>query len=285
EEGNPAFGEIEKLTDALINEGVDGLYLLGSTGQGVMFDSHQRQEILEVVINVNHGRVPIMVQVGSLTTKQSRELAIHAEQSGADAVSSVGPIYFPGGAEMVLNHYREIAEATSLPFFPYQLGSASIKGDINDFIRALLDMPQVQGMKLTTTDLIQISTIHNDAGERLKLFSGADELLCHSALCGAIGAIGSFYNFWFKECAHVRQSFVEGDFELARDFMLEFQRSIFEVLPNAWTFFREAVKYKFQVDIGPAIRPIGNHNKPWQASDVEHIMRRLEDAARMKIEM
>ena len=283
EQGSPAFGEIEKLTDALINDGVDGLYLLGSTGQGVMFDEEQRREILEVILNVNAGRVPIMVQVGSLTTRKSMELAIHAENAGADAVSSVGPIYFPGGAEMVLTHYRDIAESTNLPFFPYQLGSASIKGDINDFVRALLDMPQVQGMKLTTTDLIQISTIHNFAGDRLKLFSGADELLCHSALCGTIGAIGSFYNFWYKECAHVRQTFIDGDFTLARDFMLEFQRSIFEVLPHAWTFFRAAVKLKYQVDIGPSIRPIGNHNQEWGIDQVERIMDRLEAAARVKI--
>ena len=285
EEGNPAYGEIEKLTEGLINDGVDGLYLLGSTGQGVMFDTDQRQEILEVVLRVNAGRVPIMVQVGSLTTRQSRALAIHAEKAGADAISSVGPIYFQGGAEMVLTHYRDIAEATGLPFFPYQLGSTSIKGDINDFVRALLDMPQVQGMKLTTTDMIQISTIHNYAGDRLKLFSGADELLCQSALSGTIGAIGSFYNFWFKECAHVRNAFIEGDFILARDFMLEFQRSIFEVLPNAWTFFRAAVKLKYQADIGPAVRPVGNHNKEWDEKEVRKIMDRVERTANIEMKI
>lgn len=283
EEGEPAFEEIEKLTDALIKDGVDGLYLLGSTGQGVVFNEDQRRSILEAVLNVNEGRVPVMVQVGSMTTRKSRELAIHAEKAGADAISSVGPIYFPGGAEMVLTHYRDIAESTDLPFFPYQLGSSSIKGDINDFVQALVDMPQVKGMKLTTTDLIQISTTHNFAGDRLKLFSGADELLCHSALCGTVGAIGSFYNFWFKESAFVWQSFVEGDFELARDFMLEFQRTIFEILPNAWTFFRAAVKLKYQVDIGPAVKPVGNHHREWDIEEVRKIMDRMKDAAFIKM--
>lgn len=285
EEGDPNFEQIENLVDALINDGIDGLYLLGSTGQGVMFTEDQRSEILEVVLNVNDGRIPVMVQVGSLTTRKSRKLAIHAEKAGADAISSVGPIYFPGGAEMVLTHYKDIAEATDLPFFPYQLGSASIKGDINDFTKALLDMPQVEGMKLTTTDLLQISAIHNFAGNRLHLFSGADELLCHSALCGTIGAIGSFYNFWYKECAHVRNAFMEGDFVLARDFMLEFQRTIFEVLPNAWTFFRAAVQLKYQVDIGPTIRPVGNHNQDWAVRDVQRIMNRLEKAAQLNVKV
>ncbi|MBY5956949.1 dihydrodipicolinate synthase family protein [Membranicola marinus] len=284
-EGNPAFGELEKITDCLIRDGVDGLYLLGSTGQGVLFKEAQRKKILEVVQDVNAERVPIMVQVGSMTTRDSKALACHAENAGADAISSVGPVYFPGGADMVLTHYRDIAQTTQLPFFPYQLGSTSIKGDINDFIRALLDMPQVQGMKLTTTDLIQISTIHNYAGDRLKLFSGADELLCHSSLCGTVGAIGSFYNFWYKECAHVRNTFINGDFELAKDFMLEFQRTIFEVLPNVWTFFRAAMKLKYQVDIGPAVRPVGNNNQKWEVGEVQQIMDRIEEVAKVKAEV
>ena len=260
---------------------VGGLYLLGSTGQGVLFKEPQRKKILEVVLDVNDGRLPVMVQVGSMTTRESIALALHAEKSGADAVSSVGPVYFSGAAEMVLTHYREIAETTQLPFFPYQFGNDSIKGDINDFIKALVEIPQVQGMKLTTTDLIQISTIHNYAGDRLSLFSGADELLCHSALCGTVGAIGSFYNFWYDECANARKEFMGGNFELGRDFMLEFQRTIFELLPNAWTFFRSAMEYKYQVDIGPAVRPVGNHHKEWNITEVQRIMERIEKAAQV----
>src|SRR5690606_22527641 len=114
EQGQPVLEEMEKLTDVLIREGADGLYLLGSTGQGVMFSDPQRREIVEVVLGVAAGRAPVMVQVGSMTTRQSCELAIHAEKAGADAISSVGPIYFPGGAEMVLTHYRDIAASTDL---------------------------------------------------------------------------------------------------------------------------------------------------------------------------
>lgn len=283
DQGNPAFSELEKLVDALVKDGVKGLYILGSTGQGVLFTEDQRKEVAEVVLDINAGRVPVMVQVGSMTTQNSRALAMHAEKAGADAISSVGPVYFSGGADMVLTHYQDIAESTNLPFFPYQLGSSSIKGDINDFVSALIDMPQVQGMKLTTTDLIQISTIHNFVGDRLKLFSGADELLCHSALCGTIGAIGSFYNFWYRECAHVRDSFMNGDFELAKDFMLTFQRIIFEVLPNAWTFFQSAMQIKYGVDIGLAVRPVGNNHQQWDVSEVQRIMGDMEEVAQLEM--
>lgn len=282
ENGDPSLGELEKLVDVLVKEKVDGLYILGSTGQGILFKEEQRKEIAKVVMETVAGKVPVMVQVGSLTTKESVALAEHAAKIGAQAVSSVGPIYFQGNAEMVLEHYREIARSTDLPFFPYQLGNNSIKGDIIDFISHLMDIPQVEGMKLTTTDLLTISTIHNFAGDRLKLFSGADELLCHSTLCGTVGAIGTTYNFWYKECAHVRQSFIQGDFELAKSFMLEFQRIIFKLLPNGWTFFRAAMQLKHQVDIGPAVRPVGNHNTNWDIREVERLMNELEMAATQK---
>lgn len=282
DQGDPAMGELEKLVDALINDGVKGLYILGSTGQGVLFTEDQRKEVATNVLKVNSGRVPVMVQVGSMTTDTSRALAVHAEKAGASAISSVGPVYYSGGANMVLTHYKDIAESTSLPFFPYQLGSTSIQGDINDFVRALVDMPQVHGMKLTTTDLIQISTIHNLVGDRLKLFSGADELLCHSALCGTIGAIGSFYNFWYRESAYVYDAFMNGNFELGKDFMLTFQRIIFEVLPNAWTFFESAMKIKYGVNIGPAVRPIGNTNKSWDIAEVQRIMDEMEQVAQLQ---
>ncbi|WP_236970780.1 dihydrodipicolinate synthase family protein [Membranihabitans marinus] len=279
ESGNPSLKEVEKLTDKLVTEGVPGLYILGSTGQGVLFSQAQREEVANVVLQTVAKRIPVMVQVGSMTSTESSALAKHAQKAGASAVSSVGPIYFGGGADMVLEHYRQIAESTDLPFFPYQLGNNSIQGNLESFIDELMKMPQVAGMKLTTTDLLTISAVHNHAGERLRLFSGADELLCHSTLCGTVGAIGSMYNFWWKECNYVRNAFMDGDFELGRSFMLEFQRLIFQFLPNVWTFFRQAMQHIYQIDIGPAVRPVGNTNKIWSEAELHRVLDQFQAAA------
>src|SRR5690606_10569005 len=94
--GAPAMDQVEKLVELLIGQGLDGLYILGSTGQGVLFTEEQRKAVAEVVTRVNSDRVPIMVQVGSMTTAESVRLAEHAESCGASAISSVGPIYFSG---------------------------------------------------------------------------------------------------------------------------------------------------------------------------------------------
>lgn len=271
----PNFDQLEKLCDTLVRENVDGLYVLGSTGQGILFSDEDRKQVLETVIATVNARIPVMVQVGTLATRDACKLAEHAATVGASAVSSVGPIYFGGGAKMAIQHYSEIAKAGQLPFFPYQLGNNSIPGNFEDFIASVLEIPFIEGMKLTTGNMLEISRIHNIAGDKLKLFSGADELICQAALSGTVGAIGTFYNLWGAECKHVLNSFKSGDFELARRFMLEFQRIIEYVLPNIWTFLRVAMKQKYQIDIGDTVAPLAKGQADWNEAEVAKILDQL----------
>lgn len=276
--GVPAINELEKLVALLMAQEQDGLYILGSTGQGVLFTEAQRKLVTEKVTELVAGRLPVMVQVGALTTAESVRLAKHARDCGANAISSVGPIYFSGNTTSALFHYSEIAGATELPFFPYQLGNNTM-GDIPQFIDRLLEIPNVAGMKLTTGQLMEISAIHLHAGNRLKLFSGADELMCHASLCGTVGAIGSFYNLWGVACKRVLESFRNGDYELAKNFMLEFQRTILYVLPNIWSFFRKAMQLKYDIEIGATKAPLGVQQRIWSDGEVMEISDRIESLA------
>ena len=275
-DGQPNFDELGRLTELLINQNLDGLYILGSTGQGVLFTEEQRKKVTAAVSEAVNGRVPVIVQVGALTTDESVRLAKHAQTCRVDGISSVGPIYFPGPAAMALEHYRRIAIATDLPFFPYQLGDNSIPGDTISFINKLFEIPNVAGMKLTTNLLLEISLIHNHAGDRLKLFSGSDELLCHASLCGTVGAIGTFYNLWGVPCKQILTAFKNGEYELAKEFMLEFQKIIQLVIADVWTFLRKAMLLKHGIDIGPTKAPLGNTHKEWDEQKVIEIMGSLE---------
>lgn len=274
--GEPNYEEIEKLVEIFISQQLDGLYILGSTGQGLLFTEEQRKKATEVVSKISAGRIPVIVHVGSLTTAESIRLAQHAEQCGVDGISSVPPIYYTGNADTAIEHYSRIAESTSLPFFPYQLGDNSIPGDVHAFIERLLKIPNITGMKLTTNQLLNISSVHNQAGDKLKLFSGSDELFCHATLCGTVGAIGTFYNIWGVECKYVMSEFVNGNYKLGKEFMLAFQEVIQLVLPNAWTFIRKAMLLKYNIDIGATKGPLGNAQKEWQDDQVKEILKKIE---------
>lgn len=273
--GEPAIRELEKLTQLLIEQNIDGLYILGTTGQGVLFSEQQRKTVTEVVCKTNSGRIPIIAQVGALSTEESIRLAKHAESCRVSGISSVGPIYFPSNASMALEHYYRIAVSTDIPFFPYQLGTNSIPGDTITFIKKLMNIPNVMGMKLTTSELLEISAIHNFAGDDLKLFSGTDELFCHASLCGTIGAIGSTYNVWGAECKYILSAFRNGNYSLSKKYMLGYQKVIQSILPNLWTFYRSAMKLKFGIDIGKAKSPVGNTHTDWRDADVEAILEKV----------
>ncbi len=283
--GEPAFDQLEKLVELFIYQGLDGLYVLGSTGQGVLFTEEQRKSVTKVVSEVAANRIPIIVQVGALTTEESIRLAKHAKGCGVDGISSVGPIYFNGSANMALEHYKSIAGATDLPFFPYQLGDNSIPGETISFIKKLLEIPNVAGMKLTTNQLLEISSIHNYAGDRLKLFSGSDELFCHASLCGTVGAIGTSYNLWGISCKQILTEFTNGNYETTKEFMLTFQKVIQLILPNIWTFFRKAMLLKYDLDIGKSKAPLGNTNTEWKDNEVLNIIEEVESIANSVIKL
>jgi N-acetylneuraminate lyase len=264
---------LEKLIELLIAQKVDGLYLLGSTGQGFLFSEKQRKRIAEVSLEIINKRLPVIVQVGALNTDESVRLARHAAQCGADGISSVGPIYYASSASMAVEHYRKIATSTELPFFPYQIGSAIMNYEV---IERLRQIPNIRGMKLTTSNLVDISNIHNRVDHAWKLFSGADELLCHAALCGTSGAIGTSYNLIGRTCKDIRLRFLKGDVQLGIEFMLCLQRVIEQVLPVVWSFFRRAMLLIHHIDIGRPKPPLLFPDLPWTDEEVVAMVEEME---------
>jgi N-acetylneuraminate lyase len=274
--------QIEKIVDLFVRQGLDGLYVLGSTGQWPLLSVEQPRAAAERIVKAAAGRMPVMVHVGAVATDDAVSLAKHAAKIGASAVSAVTPIYYPAGPDVVFEHYRRIGAAGELPLFIYHLSLVNqITLDPRDYAERVLALPHIGGMKITDYNLYHFGLIHKHAGDRLKLFSGADELMCHAALSGAVGAIGTFYNLWGPACQAARNRFVAGEFESTRRFMLVFQSAIDEVLRSGsvWTFLRAAMRLKYDIDIGPPRPPLGVLDKPWKTADVERIIQMVDAVA------
>lgn len=276
QDGAPEFTELEKIVQVCVDQRLDGLYILGSTGQGVLFNEKQRIAVTRKVTEIAGNRIPVIAQVGALNTRESVRLAQAAQEAGVYGISTVAPIYYQGGVNNALAHYRAISSSIDIPFFPYHVGNQSIfGGDARYYIDQILTLPNIEGMKLTTQNLYEISLMHILAGDDLRLFSGADELFCQGTLCGTVGAIGSFFNLWGEECKYVRRAFMAGNFELGSRFMLTFQEIINFVLPNIWTFFQKAMIMKHGVDIGIPNPPLGLGNSEWKEEDIQEILDRI----------
>jgi N-acetylneuraminate lyase len=273
-DGRPDFAACEQLVDVFARQSLDGIYLLGSTGGWPLFHIEERMALAECVVRAAASRLPVMVHVGATTTADAVALAKHAARIGAAAISAVKPIYYECSTDTLFEHYRRIASATELPFFAYHLSAVSqAKFNPRDYVSRLLSLPNIAGMKLTDHDLFPFGLVRGFAGDRLNLLSGADEVMCQAVLAGADGAIGTFYNVWGESCRAARQAVASGDALVGREFMLRFQRAIFEVQERGtWTFLRAAILRKYHIDVGLPRPPLGVSDQPWPDAEVDRII-------------
>lgn len=190
---NENFDEkrMRNLTNWLIDKKVNGFYLTGSTGEGFLMTPEERKRCVEVVIDEVKGRVPVIVHVGAISTKISIDLAKHAQDHGADAISSVPPFYWKFSENHIFNFYKDISESTNLPMIIYNVPLAGLFGF--DFIKRLATIKNVCGVKYTAYTHQDIYKCKEQIGEDFMVYSGADEMAVSGILNGADGIIGSFY--------------------------------------------------------------------------------------------
>ena len=280
-DGKAALDVVERLVDLFAKQGLDGLYVTGSTGQWPLLTVDERQAVVERCVKASAGRIPIMAHVGAVATDDAVTLAKHAAKVGADAVSTVAPIYYPHSADVVFEHYRRIGAASDLPLFVYHIELAQkLSVGAKEYTDRILALPNIAGMKITSGDLYLFGLIHSHAGDRLQLFSGADEVMCQAVLSGSIGAIGTFYNVYGPACRRAREAMVAGQVDKAGSFMLKFLQVIASVFASGsiWSFFRAAMRLKYGIDIGMPRAPLGILDKPWDEAEVAKLVAMVDEA-------
>lgn len=282
DDGRVNLSGIDGVVEALVAQGLDGIYLLGATGQGLALNMEERKRVAERTFQVVKGRLPVIVHVGCIATADAEELARHAAGCGAAGVSAVPPVYFPAAADAEFAHYRRIGAAGGIPFFPYVntvlAGAMSLPPAA--YIQRLLELPHIAGAKVTSHDLYLFGLLNHHAQGRLALYSGADELVCQAALSGAHGAIGSTYNLFGRECRRGRQACLDGRFEEARRFMSVFQAMVEEILAGGgfYNFLRTGMRARHGVEIGPGRTPASATGKAWGEADAKRLIARVEEA-------
>jgi N-acetylneuraminate lyase len=187
-----AFHEaaFEKLLERVYRAEIDGVYVCGSTGEGMLQPIEQRKRVTEAAVRCSPRGKSVIVHTGAHRTSDAVELTRHAAQAGAAAVSSLPPT----GAfsfDEVRSYYRTLAEASELPFLVYYFPAVSPAIASMAQILELCALPNVIGLKFTDHDFYKLSLVRN-AGK--VAFSGYDEVLAAGLLMGASGGIGTFYN-------------------------------------------------------------------------------------------
>ena len=173
----------------LLSYNIGGLYVTGSTGETWLMTAEERMRQVEITMEEVGDKVPVVVHVGAMST---REAIKHAESCGAAGVSSVPPFYFKYNPDQIFNYYKDVAEATSLPMIVYNIPLAGMM-TVDQIIR-LSTIENVKGVKYTGTALFEVMQIKDGCKPGFLVYGGCDELGSSNISIGVDGVIGSFYN-------------------------------------------------------------------------------------------
>lgn len=207
---------LRRLVRFNISQGIDGLYVGGSTGEAFVQSGAEREEVLEIVAEEAKGKITLIAHVGCVSTAESQQLAVAARRYGFDAVSAVTPFYYPFSFDEHCDHYRAIIDsAEGLPMVVYNIPALSGVKLTLEQISTLVTLPGVGALKQTSGDLFQMEQIRR-AHPALVLYNGYDEIFASGLLAGADGGIGSTYNIMGWRYMNIVKALKEGDIATAQ---------------------------------------------------------------------
>lgn len=219
EDGSVNLEIIPAIVDKMINDGLSGVFICGTNGEGPNLTIQERMDIAEAYVKAANKRILVLVHVGHSSIAECRRLASHAEKIGADAISSVAAFYFkPSGVKNLVESMAEIASAApNTPFYYYNIPTLTgVAMDMVDFLeQAEKAIPTLAGIKYTASTLHEYQACLNYKNGKFDILFGYDEMLLPALAVGAKGAIGSTYTFAAPLYLKVMQLYNEGRAEEA----------------------------------------------------------------------
>ena len=254
-------GEIDeektkKFIQHLINEGVHGIFVAGSTGESSLMNMEQRKKIIDVGVEVCKGKVPLFAGTGHNSTKIAIELSKYAQGAGADAVIVSLPHYPKPSQEAIYKHYKTIAKEIDIPLFVYSWpGQYGV--DIEpETVARLAREGYIQGIKDSHFDIDHTAEIVRLTEGKITVWQGFETKILPALCLGADGSVCSIGNIIPKECVQIYNLFKEGRIEEAR----EKQLSIFGLANVLFSSrhdmqpLKEGIKM-LGYDVGDALMP------------------------------
>lgn len=257
------YSMIKKYADKLKKDGLKGVFVCGTTGEGMLMTNDERKTITENWIDEQTDDFKVIVHVGTTSAKQSKELASHAQKAGAYATGTMGPMFLkPGNIEQLIEFCEEVASgAPDLPFYYYHIPSVSgIDLSMPEFLKqAAKRIPNLTGIKFTHNNFMEMQQCLQLDGGKWDILHGYDEMLLAGLAFGAKGAVGSTYNFMAPLYNKIIIDFENGNIEAAR----KNQKKSIEILEILLKYNGPIVAGKtfmqaVGVDCGPCRLPLKN---------------------------
>lgn len=211
------------VAETLADRGVQGLYVAGTTGEGLLMDLDERKKLLEEVIRAVGKKLNVVAQVGCLDTRSTIELARHACAAGAKAVGVVAPGFYAYDDESLKRHYVTVANAVKgCPVLLYDIPSCARNNLSPEFVLELAhSVENIVGMKESHKDIVNFARIAAGMPKGFALINGADEYTYQAYLTGATGSVSSTANVVPEYFRGIYDNIRRGDIKKAWAFQLK----------------------------------------------------------------
>lgn len=262
-DGSMNLDLVDQQAHVLQAQGVLGVFIAGSTGEGVSLTTQERMALAERWSgSVAQNGLKFVVHVGHTSSAEAAQLAAHAAQHGADAVSAMAPFYFkPGSARALVDWLKPVAAACpETPFYFYDIPvMTGVRLNLLEFVElACLEIPNFNGIKYTSDDLVQLQDLLHFENGRLDILYGTDEALLAALALGVRGGVGSSYNFAAGLYLRIINAFENGQFEIARQLQLQSVHLISAVARHGYLPSAKRLMGLLGCDCGPVRPPLVN---------------------------
>ncbi|MEO7599127.1 MAG: dihydrodipicolinate synthase family protein [Opitutus sp.] len=258
--GELNLGIVARYADALEQKRVTAAFICGTTGEGASMTTAERQQVAAQWRADKPPSLRLIVHVGHNSTNDSRTLAAHAEQIGADAIAAIAPGFFqPATIRDLVEWCVDVAAAApGLPFYYYHMPAMTgANFPMIDFLpRAIERIPTFAGIKFTHENLMDYSLTLAAAGESHAILFGRDEILLGALALGARGAVGSTYNYMAPIFHRVMSAFSSGNLAAAQQEQLLAQRLIAIMIKHGGLAAGKAIMGLIGLNCGPVRRPL-----------------------------
>ena len=277
EEGNISPERVQALTKYFVEKGVKGVYVNGSSGECIYQSVEDRKIVLENVVKAAEGKLTIIAHVACNNTKDSIELAKHAESLGVDAIAAIPPIYFHL-PEYAIAEYRNdmSAAAPNTDFVIYNIPQLAGVALTMNLFAEMRKNPKVIGVKNSSMPVQDIQMFKAAAGEDYIVFNGPDEQFISGRVIGAEGGIGGTYGVMPELFLKMDELVKAGEMEKAREIQYAANEVIYKMCSahgNMYGVIKAILKINEGLELGGVRKPL--------AALIDSDMAIVEEAASM----
>jgi len=260
ENGTISPSRVEELTEYFIRKKVKGIYINGSSGECIYQSVSERKLVLEHVMKAAEGKLTVIAHVACNNTKDSMELAAHAQKWKVDAIAAIPPIYFHLPEYAVADYWNEISKAApDTDFILYNIPQLAGTALTESLFRLMLQNPRVIGVKNSSMPVQDIQILKQVAGEDSIIFNGPDEQFISGRVIGAEGGIGGTYGVMPELFLEMDQAVRAGKMERARAIQYDVNQIIYKMCSaygNLYGVIKAILKKNENLDLGGVRAPL-----------------------------